>query len=386
MSNKYKLASFSVLVGIFLVYFLTSKGNTPFNYFTRLADAFLHGRYWLAENPPWLSELIPAGENKFYTVYPPMPAILSIPFVLLFGKDFPQQYLAHAIGAGLVILVIKLSLLIKKDKRLAIWSGTLIGFGSIIWFLSSSGSAWYLGQTTAAFFLTAALVESLNKKRPILVGAFLGAAYLSRLHTILSLPLFIYLLRKKIRKPKHILTLILPLSIFIGFDVTYNLVRYGVPWNSGYFLIPGTLSQPWFSEGIMHPSYIIEDLKIAFFAMPKFLKQPPFIQPSWAGMAIWLTTPAFIYALGASWKERVVKLSWLSILLIFLVVGAHGGTGFAQFGYRFAVDFYPFLMFLTIKGVARTGLKKVHWTLLLAGILVNLWGVLWINKFGWVDY
>lgn len=366
-----------------IIYLVTSGGNTPYDYFTRLAHSFLQGRYWLTENPSWLSELIPVGNNRFYVVYPPMPAILLIPFVAILGKTFPQQFLAHLIGAGLVILTMKLSYLIKKSNLLAIWSGLLIGFGTIVWFLSSNGSAWYLGQITAAFFLTAALVESLDKKRSFLVGIFLGAAYLSRSHIILSLPLFIFLLKGK---NKEILKLFSTLAIFIGFDFIYNFVRFNVPWNKGYFLIPGILNEPWFSKGILHPSYIIEDLKIAFLAMPKILNRSPYVRPSWAGMAIWLTTPAFIFSLKAPWKEKIVKLSWLAILLIFLVVGVHGGTGFAQFGYRFAVDFYPFLIFLTIKGVAKTGLKKWHWLLLVLGIVVNLWGVIWINKFGWVSY
>ena len=315
-----------------------------------------------------------------------MPAIISIPFVYLFGKEFPQQYIAHAIGAGIAALTVKLSLLIKKDQKLAIWSGLLVGLSSIIWYLSSVGSVWYLGQITAAFFLLAAMVESISKKRLTLIGIFLGAAYLSRLHTILSLPFFLFLMKDKIKIPKHLSKLIFPLLIFIGFDAIYNFVRFGVPWNEGYFLIPGILSEPWFSKGIIHPSYIIGNLKTAFLSLPIFLKTSPYIQPSWAGLAIWITTPAFILSLKAPWKDKLVRYSWISILLIFLVISLHGSTGFAQFGYRFAVDFYPFLIFLTILATAKTGLKKHHWLLLIIGIIINLWGVVWINKFGWVSY
>ncbi|MGB6882131.1 MAG: hypothetical protein WBD86_02430 [Microgenomates group bacterium] len=381
--KKLALVSFFL---IFIIYLIASPGNTPHDYFTRLSHSFLQNKYWLEENPSWLSELIPAKNNIFYVVYPPMPAILLMPFVFIFGKSFPQQYLAHFLGALLVVLTMKLSYLLKKDKRLTLWSGALVGIGSIIFYMSSVGSVWYLGQITAAFFLTAALIESLDKKRLLLVSIFLGAAYLSRPHTILSLPLYIFLIRKNLLNKKSYLKFIIPFLIFLAFDSTYNFVRFGVPWNKGYFLIPGTLSEPWFSKGIVHLSYIFEDLKVAFLMGPKFLSHFPYIQPSWAGMAIWITTPAFIFALKAPLKEMVVKLSWLSIFLIFLVVGVHGGTGFAQFGYRFAVDFYPFLIFLTIKGVVKTKPKSIHWVLLLMGILVNLWGVLWINKFGWVSY
>ncbi|MFH1971542.1 MAG: hypothetical protein ABIJ05_04130, partial [Patescibacteria group bacterium] len=180
-----------------VVYYLTSAGKTPYDYFTRLAASFLKGKYYLTENPTWLNELIPGGNNKYYVVYPPMPAILSLPFVFILKNFFQQQYLAHLLGAGIVILTIKLALKIKKDIKIAIWSGILVGFGTIIWFLSSSGSSWYLGQITSCFFLMAALNESFGNKRPFWVGLFLGASYLSRLPTILSFPLFLYLTKGK---------------------------------------------------------------------------------------------------------------------------------------------------------------------------------------------
>lgn len=378
-----------ILLFFFLSYFLTSGGNTSHNYFTLLADSFLKGKYWLTENPPWLSELIPAGANKFYVVYPPMPAILAIPFVALFGKDFPQQYLAHILGAGIVILTMRLSLLIKKDYRLAIWSGILVGFGSIIWFLSSVGSSWYLGQITGAFFLTAALVEALAKKRSFFVGVFLGAAYLSRINIILAAPFIYFLMEKKIKASFRLVGLALGFAPFFLFNAFYNHIRFGVIWDKGYFLLPLVLNEtnaPWFIKGVMHPSYILDNLRVAFWSFPKILGHFPYLQPSWLGMAIWLTTPAFIYSVLSPIKDRVTKTSWLAILIIFLSVAMHGGTGFAQFGYRFAVDFYPFSVLLTIKGAARTGLKQHHWLLLAAGVLVNLWGVIWINKFGWVSY
>src|SRR2546428_293368 len=37
---------------------------TDYDYYGRLADAFLHGRWWLTEAPPWLNELLPCGEGR----------------------------------------------------------------------------------------------------------------------------------------------------------------------------------------------------------------------------------------------------------------------------------------------------------------------------------
>lgn len=386
MGNKFRLVAILLFLGLIILYVSTSAGNTPHNHFTLLADAFLKGKFFIEANAPWL-EKVPIDENRFYVVNPPMPAILLMPFVAIFTKEFPQQFLAHILGAGLSISTMLLAFKLKRDIKLALWSGLLVGLGTIIWFLSSVGSTWYLGQITAAFFLTSAILESHGKKRPFLLGLFLGATYLSRIHLALVFPFFIILNWKKLNNFRNFFYFILPITFFIGFDFYYNLIRYGTIFNKGYFLIPGTANEPWFSKGIMHPSYIIEDIKIAFFKMPIKIPSFPYIIPSWAGMAIWLTTPAFIFSFKSKLNDIWVKYSWISILIIFLIVGLHGGTGFAQFGYRFAVDFYPFLVLLTIKGViVQKGPNKIHWFLLAIGVLVNFWGVIWINKFGWVGW
>lgn len=370
---------------ISLSYFLSSGGDTPYNYFTRLAGAFLEGKYWLTQNPPWLNELVPVG-NIFYVVYPPLPAILATPFVFIFGINFPQQYLAHLVGAAVVVTIFLISLKIKKDAKLAVWSSLLAGFGTIIWYMSANGSVWLLGQTTALLFLLVSLLLALDGKGGIWVGFFIGLAYLARPHTILGLPLFIYLLRKDFKEPINVIKFILPLIAIIAIDFLYNYLRFGVFWNKGYALIPGVLTEPWYANGLVHPSYIARNLRLALFSLPKILDKVPFVEPSWSGLAIWFTTPAFILTLRASIKDKANLFAWLSAALVLTFVLMHGSPGFSQFGYRYAVDAYPFLLFLTIKSAAQSKLSWYHWLLLAAGILVNLWGVVWINKFGWASY
>ena len=370
---------------VFITYLFTSGGKTPYDYSTRLSDSFLQGKYYLTENPPWLNELIPSGDEKYFVAYPPMPSVLLMPFRSLFGENFEQQFLAHLLGSGIAILSMAISWTIKKDKKLMIWTGALTAFGNIIWFLSTSGSSWYLGQVSAAFFLSAAIYESLNKKRPVITGVLLGAACLSRIEIILSFPFFLYIYKSK-KQLTNYFKIIMGGLPFLLFNFFYNYKRFGVIWDKGYMLIPGVLEEAWYQNGLVNFTNIPHHLKILLLALPKFSKEFPFITPSWAGLAIWITTPAFVYSLFANLKEKVIKASWIAILAIALLLFSHGTTGFAQFGYRFAVDFYPFLIFLTIKGVAKTGLKWHHWLLLILSIMVNTWGTLWINKFGWVGY
>ena len=376
--------SILIFLAFLLIYFLSSSGKTPYDYFLKLANAFLKGKYYLEENPPWLSELIPQGENKFFVVHPPMPAVLLAPFVLIFKERFEQQYLAHILGALIPVVVFNLALKIKKDLKLALWSSILSGAGNIIWFLSSVGSSWYLGQITACLFLTLAIKNLISTKDAFKIGVFLGAAYLSRVNILVSLPFFLLGMRSKTKK--DYLKLLLGFLPFFVFNSFYNFIRYNTIFDVGYAKIPGIFDEPWYQKGLVNIIYIPSHLKIFFLGLPKIKDSFPYIIPTWAGMAIWLTTPAFIFSFFAPLKEKLVKLAWLSIFLISLIIFSHGSTGFTQFGYRFAVDFYPFLFFLTIKGVAKTKLKKIHWLLLIISIIVNLWGVLWINKFQWVSF
>ena len=374
-----------LFIFFFVIYFFSSAGNTLYDYFTRLASAFLEGKIAFSENPPWLNELIPAGQGNYFVPYPPMPAILAMPFVLIL-KNFPQQILAHILGAGFATTIAAIALKIRKDNLFAIWVGLFAGIGNIIWFMAANGSAWYLGQITAAFFMAAGILESVTKKRPLLVGIFLGGAYLARIHTLLALPIFIYLLRKELRGKVGMLEFAAGLTPFLGFNFAYNFARFGVIWDKGYMLIPGVLEEPWYQKGILHISYIPRHIKTMFASFPVFSDKAPFIKPSWVGLSIWITSPAFLYVFKNKLKDKYVLFTWASILLVSVPILTHGTTGFAQFGYRFALDFYPLLFFLVISGLVKEKLRWHHWTLLFLSILVNLWGVLWIHKFGWVSF
>ncbi len=377
--KKFFFASFLLVFGI---YFFSSNGRTPYDYFTRLSDALLTGKLYIKSGTPWLHELISAGGGRYYVLYPPMPALIIMPFRSILGGMFAQDYLAYLLGAGTVVATMAIAWRVGRDKKLVVWSGLLTGAGTIIWFMAAVGSAWYVGQLTAAFFISAGLLEAISRKRPLIVGLFLGAGYLARLHTILLAPLFLYLLyRKNWRKQYALLALgVLP---FILFNAWYNFSRFGVFWDKGYLLIPEVLFNPAYRDGLFNLSYIPRHLQVIFVSLPMFFQTFPYVLPSWTGLSIWITTPAFIYALFADRNDRVVQFSWLSILLISLVIFSHGTTGFAQFGYRFAVDFYPILLFLTIKGTSKTTLAWHHWTLLFISVLVNFWGIVSLHLFGW---
>jgi hypothetical protein len=402
-----------LFLATFIIYYFTSGGQTVFDYFVRLAVAFLHGHLYLTEGPSWLSELIPLN-GKYYVIFPPMPAIIILPFVFIQGPNFDQTLATIVLGSlnsVLVYLLVKkilnskitdidnkkINIDNKKIETLAIWMSILFTFGTIQWFLASVGSGWYDAQVTAIFFLLLALNELFGKGRALLTGLFLGAAYWSRLPVILSFVFFLLIILDnwKSRTRKNIkdnigdigriyLLFFIGIGIFVFLDFIYNYLRFGTIFDVGYYLQPGVMQESICKNGYFRLDYIPEHLSIFFLKGPIFVKQFPYIEPSWAGMAIWITTPTFIYALKSP-IDKLTLYCWLAIIPIAMVVMSHCGTGYSQFGYRYGFDFYPFLLILTTRGIGNN-IRWHHKILIVTSILVNLLGVIWINKFGWVGW
>jgi len=395
----YLLVALFFFLLTFAVYYLTGEGGaTPYHYFAPLAEAFLDGRLYLLEKYSWLNELLPV-DGKYYVIYPPMPAILLIPQALIFGPGVNQTLASVFWGSLSVSVIYFLMRRISDNIRLQIWMTLLFGFGTIHWYLASIGKAWFFAHVASFFFLALSVLETFGKRRPLLIGLLLGASFWCRLPVILSLPFFLIMLSDLwIKKEKHtnplkrinfmpLLKLGLGVGIFVLFNFLYNYLRFDTLSNIAYTM--QAKEEPWFyPEGLFHISYIPKQLWIFSLKPPVFSPNVPYVMPSLEGMSILITTPAVIYALFAGIRNKLAIACWSAIIPIALVSFTHGGYGWIQFGYRFALDFYPFLLVLIALGI-KSHLKDdldLRWdqkTLISISILVNLWGVLWINKFGW---
>src|SRR2546423_12254441 len=74
--------------------------STDYDYYGRLADAFLHARWGLTESPPWLNELLPGGDGRYCVEYPPLPAILALPLVPFFPTAVAQVVASRVAGGA----------------------------------------------------------------------------------------------------------------------------------------------------------------------------------------------------------------------------------------------------------------------------------------------
>ncbi len=397
-NKKTVLVLLILFVFAFLIYWVSGEGYTYYDYYVRLSDAFLHGRLYLLDNPSWLNELIPNPNGVgYFVVYPPLPAVLMLPFVVIFGTGLNQTIFGLFFAAATVPLayLVARDLLRKmapekEAKRSSyIWFAVLFGFGTIFWYLSSIGSVWLIAQVIATFFLFWALHEFLTKNRPILVGLLVGAAFWCRLPTALAIFFFALLaiwqqkqpnIKSKIKSSlPYLLKLAAGMAVFVILNFAYNYARFGTIQDVGYYMIPSILDEPWFSQGFFSFSYIIDNLVPFLTGLPSLVSTAPYIQFPMMGMAIWFTTPAFIFALKSKLKDSTTIAAWVAIISIGLIIFTKGLSGWG-FGYRYAVDFYPFLFLLTVRGMGGN-LRWYHKLLIILGVVVNLVGVVTINNF-----
>jgi hypothetical protein len=398
-NKKTALLLIALFAFAFVVYWVTGEGHaTYYDYYVRLADAFLHGRLYVLDNPSWLNELIPNPSGVgYYVVYPPLPAVLMVPLVAIFGLNLNQTLFGLFFAAA----TLPLAYLVAKDvikklkpesqvnREVYLWFAFLFGFGTIFWYLASIGSVWLIAQVISAFFLFWALHEFLSKNRPLLVGLLIGSSYWCRLPTILIVFFFALLaiwqqqqpdIKNKIKSSlPYLLKLAIGVGIFVALDMVYNYIRFGSPFAVGYWMIPGILEEPWFSKGLFSFAYITDNIVPFLTGLPMLTSSPPYVQFPMTGLAIWFTTPAFVFALKSKWKDSTTIAAWIAIISIALIIFTKGLSGWG-FGYRYAMDFYPLLFLLTVRGIGRD-LRWYHKVLIILGIIVNFVGVIAINKF-----
>ena len=366
--------------------FALSKGPPPGqDHFVYLAYSFLHGRLGLTGAGTGLAELVHLNGN-YYVVYPPMPAIILLPFVAVLGTSVDQSLISIILASLCVALT---WLMLRKTGVTGsklLWLAVLFGFGTCFWYTAAVGSAWYIEEVSGVLFLTAAIVLALYRKNDFLVGLCLGLAYLSRLETVLAFPFFLLLAyeRNESWKPrlKQMTIFFVGLAIPVLLDLTYNFARYGTIFDIGYTII--IKGDPNYPYGLFSLNYIPKHVYAILFQGPVLLNSFPYFKPDWMGLGLFFTTPAFLYIFKGPWNN-ISKYAGVASACILALLMMHGTVGFTQFGYRFSLDFTPFLMLLTAKGM-RESLGWAEKALIILSVLVNLWGIICIIGFNFVSF
>jgi hypothetical protein len=454
------IVGFIIALGALVVYALSNPVHfNQYTHFVWQADAFLHGRVWIpfpqaaTDTTPandYFQDIYPLFENGEFTgrvllPFPPLPALVLLPFVAAWGLTVDQESIAIGI-AGIGVLAawwmlggLRIGLGVRVVTTLVFATGT------VWWWAAAVGSTWYLAHLVASVFALLAVGVALRRdpaaaadaaveepvpERPwwspdrgqVLAGLLLGVAATARLPLVFAAP-FLMLVGgggSTVRRTLSAgLGAVLPVAALLaytwlttgsvlhpGYDYQYQLEANGYP-TLGYH-------PDWSVEDIR---YVPQNLAIMLAALPELL---PNIKPDTLGVypvtalcvapattrglfdpdcpvaipvdigtSILLSAPALLLSLFAIARRPTARLTLgavVTVLVIVLFNLAHFSQGWVQWGYRFSMDFIPFLLPLVALGAARAGDGRPRATaivLLVAGAAINLWGVVWGQLLGW---
>ena len=364
---------------------------TDYDYYGRLASGIVQGHWWVDEAPPWLNELIACGTGRWCVVYPPLPALLTVPLALLLPTDLSQVLVSRAAGgvsAGILFLALRA---FGAPRLVAVTGAAASTLGTTLFFSSVDGRAWYAAHAVAMPLLSAAFLFAARGDRAWLVGAFIGLAALARLPVAAAFPALALLVAHRSGRPylRALGGVVLGGLPFAALYVGYNLLRWGSVFDVGYAQL--TQGDIFFTRGLFSPFYLPRHFYAIFLEPPDLVDGTPFfLRPRGIGMALFLTTPAFLWIFaGLRGLRRDVGTAALAIaaLLAFLPNILHGTVGFQQFGYRFSIDAQPYLVALALVGDARAGTvwrSRPSWlfvSVVIVSIVINVYATIAITRF-----
>jgi hypothetical protein len=397
-----------------------------YDHFIWQAHAFLQGRteieYPVTQGPyrnDHFQDVLPLpGTGLGQIPFPPLPAIVLLPFVAVFGLGTNGAAVAAVLGAVNVVLCWAMLLAVTTRRSAALLGTLFYGFGTVAWYAAMLGTTWFLAHVVASTFLFLAIglavrsdlgARSAGVARQFAAGLLFGTAALARLTTILGAPFFVFVgsggtwLRRAVSAG-------VGAAIPVGLLLAYNMATTGHLFHPAYEYLYQVEYRP--RPELVNPDWGIEDLRyvpqnagimLAWppvwpllddsgcagrpFGLDRILTTDcPIVRPDPLGMSILLTSPGYLLALPALfrlWRHRIVAGAALAALAIALIDLMHFSQGWVQFGYRFSNDFAPFAMILVTLGVARLGIGWRSLGLVLLSVAMNAWGVWWGVTLGW---
>ncbi|MCB0252495.1 MAG: hypothetical protein KDI55_02085 [Anaerolineae bacterium] len=372
------LAVYSLLAGPRLV-------ARPAHEHIALAEALLHGQ--LAIDPSLAVLDLSEFGGRFFVPYPPAPAALFLPAVAVFGHTVYHGVL-HVLLAAAILPAFYLALRrftseTAHSERERLWLVALLAFGTPVAALAANSNVYYTGQIAAVFFACLYLAAAWRGRQPVWAGLALGAAYLSRSAVILAFPIVLAEIWRA-RPPRSaeafwtsrsgaLLRFAMGLGAMLALSGLYNWLRFGNPLELGYGYLGWRTDPEIVRWGLFSYTYLERNLHAALTSLPVLLPAFPFVTFNPEGLSLLITTPVLVMLPFLRGWTRTAWAALLSSGLIFLTALLYANTGFAQYGYRYAADFLPFL----ILAMALAGLRVVAWpikTLILFGVMVSLWG------------
>jgi hypothetical protein len=124
------------------------------------------------------------------------------------------------------------------------------------------------------------------------------------------------------------------------------------------------------------------NLYALLFMAPVLNETFPYIHPQIQGQALLLTSPALLLALRPNFRRAIPLLLLLAAGFCMGPVLLWYGNGFMQFGMRFYVQVFPFLIVLMALGAQELGIDQMGKILIVISMILVAYGTWHIRTLG----
>lgn len=334
-----------------------------------LPGAFLRGELHVGTAP--VGDTSPYG-GKVYLPYGPLPFVLMMP---LFAIGQPHLGLVlFATTLSMFTLCYLLARRFDYSADHACWFALAYCFGTS--YIGVAAVVWgsFFHNSLVGVFLFLAILECEKARRYWLIGAWIGLAAATRQPAVLNVSFFalsiLFAATASLRrKASDLAQLGIGLNVFVGLLALYNYARFGNPLESGYGLqvfgadlkpysdveIPGNQSGPALSL-----AHIPANLSVFLFGLPEVRA---------IGASVFLVSPYLVYLTRVKW-DLTAKLIAVNVAVVLLALLSFRSTGFEQMGYRFSLDFLPFVFWLLIR--SRVPMTPVFKALIVTATILDI--------------
>ena len=393
-----------VLIGVALLVLLFSSHlrSTMFNNYIRVADSWRHGHFWIDYPGRWLDAVEYKGQH--YGVDAPFPALICMPFVLVWGAQANQTLIAIAVATFGLYLAWRILLRLNVAQVPRVFLIVFLFAGTDYWWCAELGDVWFFAHLCAMTATFLAMLEIMGRRRAWLVGIYAVAAIESRNTVLLSLPFMLYMFGSgdlarmaasfrgedpdkipRVNEFKGLrqigivfaVTAVLWVALNEGMWGTWNDVGHTIYYHQDSWGNPTGSPFGW--------RYVPYQIYSFFFRAPEFVQwlqawQAPYLKVDPNGVALTFTSPALVLAFLARKPAHIVKWLWITAAAVALPDFFYYLNGWYQFGMRHALDFMPFL-FVLMAIACRERIPRWGMALVIYSAVAGIWGVWWWNAF-----
>ncbi|HEY2734076.1 MAG TPA: hypothetical protein VGI70_08825, partial [Polyangiales bacterium] len=169
-----------------------------------------------------------------------------------------------------------------------------------------------------------------------------------------------------------------PIAIVLAIEWTLNDLRFGDPFEVGYRYLRIRWSARIEKWGLFNYHYLSKNLAVFLAALPWLSASMPYLRISRHGLAIWFTTPNYLWTLWPKRTSATYRALAIAAGATAFVDLLYQNSGWIQFAYRFSLDYSVLLVALLAIGGRRFGIA--FYALLVCACAINLFGAITFDR------